>query len=208
MCSCAHDSRRVATQLGSGDSCNFLHRLANLSPAPSICKVNLMKTFAALFLLVFLTSCGGGGATSTLTSTPTSVWAGTYTGQLNFSGCPNETACGGDSITIAISEAPDPAIPSEFLPTLTITGIDNTSKQSFTGTGTALYYGAAPTEPGSMETWASITISLGYSLDILGSGSSTPSSSPVLIRTGVVSLCKVVNGSCTAGSYLGTLTRQ
>ena len=169
------------------------------------------RTSPAIWLftlgIVAITACGGGGGGSTSTPAPTSTWAGTYTGNLNFSGCPSSTSCGGDSIAITIAEAPNPSIPGEFLPALTITGVDNTTKESFTGTGTALYDGAAPTGPGSSDTNATITISLGDSLQLLGSGSST-TSSPVLIQTCLVHSYTVVKGANVQGPYLGTLTRQ
>ncbi len=62
------------------------------------------------------------------TPAPTSTWAGTYTGNLNFSGCPSSTSCGGDSIAITIAEALNSSISGEFLPALTITGVDNTTR--------------------------------------------------------------------------------
>jgi len=163
-----------------------------------------MKRALMLLVLTLCIGCGGGSKSS---STPTSTWAGTYTGDLNFSGCPSETACGGDSITVTVTEAPDPANPGQFLPGLTITGVDNTTGQPFTGSGTALYDGGAPAGPGSFETTATIATSLGDSLFVAGTGSS-PNSSPVLIQTGAVHSYTVVNGVNVQGPYLGTLSRQ
>lgn len=176
----------------------------------SICEVTLMKNCVALcFLLFFLTACGGDGATSTLTAATTSTWEGTYTGDVNFSGCPSTSPCGGDSLTLTITEAPNPAIPGEFLPQLAITGSDNTTGKSFTGTGTALYDGAAPEGPGGTTTWAYITISLGgQNLALLGNGTSS-TSSPIDIQTCLVHSYTLVSGvGNVAGAYLGTLTRQ
>jgi hypothetical protein len=170
-------------------------------------KFSIAYAFSVAISL-FLIACGGnsGGGSTT---TPTSTWAGTYSGNLNFGGCPGETPCGGDSITITITEAPNPSIPGEFLPALTITGVDNTSNHSFTGTGTALYDGAAPEGPGDETTWAYITISLGgQNLALLGSGAST-TTSPIDIQTCLVHSYTVVSGvGNVAGAYLGTLTRQ
>jgi hypothetical protein len=153
-----------------------------------------------------LVGCGGSSSSGTMKPppTPVSTWAGTYTGQLNFSGCPGTTPCGGDTITLNISEA---AIGTGFSPTLTITGTDATTKQNFTGTGTALYTGAAPIG-GSSSTTATATITLGDSLFILGSGSA-PTGSPVLIQTCVINNTSTSNGNTVKGpKYLGTLTRQ
>ncbi len=161
-----------------------------------------------LFGLVFLCAVTGcGGSTSPFTAAATSTWAGTYTGNLEFSGCPGTTACGGDSVTITISESPNPAIPGEFSPTLTITGTDSTKNETITGTGTALYYGAAPTGPGSSDTNANATISPGGSIFLSGSGQST--TGPVLIDTIVVNNASTVTGvGIVKGSlYFGTLTR-
>jgi hypothetical protein len=164
-----------------------------------------MIGFAAL-LFVACSGCGGSnsGGTMSPAPAPVSTWAGTYTGSLNFSGCPSTTPCGGDTITLTISEA---ASGNEFSPTLTISGTDATTKQNFTGSGTALYTGAAPIG-GSETTTATATISPGDSLFIAGSGSA-PTGSPVLIQSCVINNTTVTNGTTVKGpKYLGTLTRQ
>lgn len=163
--------------------------------------VGQMKPALMLLMLVLCIGCGGG---STASSTPTSAWAGTYTGDLNFSGCPSDNPCGGDSISATVAQAYSNP---EFSPTLTITGTDSTTGQAFTGTGTALDISPAPNGPGTMGTNATITTSLGDSLSLIGSGSSQ-SSSPVLIQTCAVHSYTVVNGVNVQGPYLGTLTRQ
>jgi hypothetical protein len=158
-----------------------------------------------LAALVSCAICGGcGGSTAIQTAAPISTWAGTYTGNLDFNGCPSSTSCGGDAVTITISEAPDG---TGFSPTLTVTGMDNTKNEAITGTGTALYDGAAPAGGGSEDTNANATITPGGSIVLLGSGQSA--SGPVLIQTIAVHNTSTVNGAIVSGPlYFGTLTRQ
>lgn len=183
-----------------------------------------MKYLIALLLLTTVVGCGGTSMTAKTPPTqttnppsppppppppePTSTWAGTYTGNLNFKGCPSTIPCGGDAITIKIAEAENPSIPEEFVPDLTITGTDTTTGDTFTGTGTALYDGAAPVGPGTEDTTATATITLGDSLFLLGTGSSI-TSAPVDIQTIAVNNSIAVGGSTVKGPlYFGTLTRQ
>lgn len=168
-----------------------------------------MKCALMVLTSLLFAGCGGGSTpqTSTSPTAATSVWAGKYTGELNFSGCPSTSPCGGDSISVTVSEASDPAIPGQFLPNLAITGVDNTTMQNFTGTGTAVYTGAAPVGPGSFNTNATITTSLGDSLMVIGSGS-VQNSSAIHMTTGAVHSFTVSNGVIVVGPYLGSLSRQ
>lgn len=136
---------------------------------------------------------------------PVSTWAGTYTGSLNLKGCPTPVPCGGDSFTLTIAEAADPANPGEFLPALTISGTDLTA--AFTGSGTALYTGAAAIG-GSSETTATVSLSSGQSLFLFGSGSA-PTGDPVIIQTIAVSNTLAIGSTLVKGpQYFGVLTRQ
>ena len=162
-----------------------------------------MRLMTAVVLACLVSGCGGGG--SSVTSAPVSTWTGTYGGNLDFSGCPGNAPCGGDAVSITISEA---ASGDEFSPTLTISGTDSTTKEAITGTGTALYDGAAPVGPGSEDTNATATISPGGSIFLGGSGSSS-NSAPVLIQTITVNNTNTVAGTLVKGPlYYGTLTRQ
>src|SRR5579884_239622 len=120
-----------------------------------------MQRLLAVVLLLSALGCGstshiappnsGSGSTS---PSAVSVWSGTYTGQLNFNGCVAGTlSCGGDSITLSISQYPSSVIPGEFDPKITITGTDDTEHTSFTGSGTSVYTGAAPSGPGNATSW-------------------------------------------------------
>jgi len=164
----------------------------------------------ALFGGCVISGCGGGGISS---SKPPSVsaWAGTYSGTLNFKGCPSSTSCGGDVITLTISDPADSSHPGEFLATITASGQDSTISKSFSGNGRVLYAGAAPTGPGTMSTNGAMYLSngLSYNFFMSGSGSST-SSSPVLIDKIDAYTLVLTNGTTpTKGSaYFGTLTRK
>jgi hypothetical protein len=141
---------------------------------------------------------------------PVSAWAGTYTGDLNFAGCPSQNPCGGDSLTLTVAQAYDNP---EFSPTLTITGTDSTTGQAFTGTGDTLYISLAPSGPGTAGGDATFTTNLSNnSFSVVASGSSQDSS-PVVMQTLLVYNCTGPVNSQTAtcggnGAYLGTLTRQ
>lgn len=171
-----------------------------------------MKYLCVALLLCCSTAfsgCGGASiAPHTSSITPTSTWAGTYTGSLDFSGCQTSVPCGGDSISLTIAEAANTAVPGEFSSTITVTGADSTSGKTFTGSGTVLYDGAAPVGPGSEDTNATISISLGDSMFLAGSGS-VNTKSPVLIQTIAVNNSNNVNGASVKGPlFMGNLTRQ
>jgi hypothetical protein len=164
-----------------------------------------MKKPVLLFALALICGCGGGTGSSMsgVPSAPVSTWAGNYSGNLKFTGCPGTTPCGGDAATITISEA---ASGTGFSPALIFSGTDSTSKQTITGTGTALYAGAAPVGPGSESTNANANITPGGSIYLLGSGQST--SGPVLVQTIAINNTSTVAGAAVKGPlYFGTLTR-
>lgn len=160
-----------------------------------------MRNLWGVALLCALVGCGGGSRTA---FAPVSTWAGTYTGNLKFSGCPGTIPCGGDALSITISEA---ASGDGFSPALTITGNDSTSKEAISGSGTAIYTGTAPIGPGSSETTANATITPGGAIFLFGNGQSN--TGPVLIQTIAVNNANTVNGSVVKGPlYFGTLTRS
>lgn len=166
-----------------------------------------MRYLPALVLLFLFSGCGGGTGSS-ISGTPpapVSTWAGTYAGTLNFSGCPSTGPCSGDAVSMAITEAANTTIPGEFSPTLTFTGTDTTANKTISGTGTALYYGAAPVGPGSESTNANANITPGGSIFLAGNGQS--STGPVLIQTIAVRNTTTVNGTVVVGPLYGTLTR-
>lgn len=155
----------------------------------------------AACVTVFLTGCGAAAPNQAPVSV--STWAGNYTGTLNFSGCESSaTSCGGDAVSITISEA---ASGDEFSPTLTITGTDSTTEEAITGTGTALYDGAAPVGPGNEDTNANATITPGGAIFLAGTGQSATG----LIQTIAVNNAVTVTGEGVVKGpiYFGALTR-
>jgi hypothetical protein len=117
-------------------------------------------------------------------------------------------------VTITITEATNPALPGEFLPALTITGINNTTGETFTGTGTALYDGAAPVGPGTFQTSATITTNVAVTtgatdyLYFLGTGASA-NTGPEVAQTIGVTVGNLVTGEpIQYTAPIGTLTRQ
>lgn len=177
-----------------------------------------MKTYLSLFLLLLVTGCGANPSakttTGTGTTTPpptttatTSMWAGTYTGSLNFTGCPAIGNCGGDVVTIQVSQAANAAVSGEFLATLTIADTDATQNKTFQWTGTAgTQTEAAPVGPGSNNAGATMTTNTGQTISLAGVGNSS-STDPVVMQSLTVHNAPVVNGVSTQGAYLGTLTR-
>lgn len=160
-------------------------------------------------LCAAVTGCGGrsSGALSIPPPAPVSTWAGTYAGALDFKGCPTASPCGGDTVSLTISEAVNASIPGEFSPTITVSGTDTTTHQAITGTGSVLSYGAAPVGAGSESTTGNATLTPGGIIFMSGSGSSQ--TGPVLIQTISVKSGSVVNGSIVSGAqYFGVLTRQ
>jgi hypothetical protein len=165
-----------------------------------------MKSALMLLMLALCIGCGGGSTSST----PTSQWAGTYTGDLNFSGCPSQNPCGGDSITVTVTQA---YVNPEFSPTLTLTGTDSTT--AFTGTGDTADVSPAASGPGGPGgATATFTTSLSENSFSVGARSgSSQNSSPLLMQTFLVYNCagpvNAETGTCGGnGAYLGTLTRQ
>jgi hypothetical protein len=166
-----------------------------------------MKRLALAAVLLMIGGCGGNAPISESSAASVSTWAGTYSGNLDFSGCPNSNPCGGDVVTLTISEGPNASIPGEFYPTITVSGTDSTTKETITGTGTALYYGSAPVGAGSEDTNANAIITPGGSIFLLGSGQSA--TGPVLIQTIAVHNTSTVAGVVQGGPlYFGTLTRS
>lgn len=135
------------------------------------------------------------------------MWAGTYTGSLNFKGCPSVGNCGGDVVTIQVSQAANAAVSGEFAPALTIADTDATQKQTFQWTGTAgTQTEAAPVGPGSNNAGAIMTTSTGQDLTIAGVGSSS-TTAPVQMQSLTFYNASMLNGVRVTGAYIGTLTR-
>lgn len=165
---------------------------------------------AMVGLLILLCMGCGGSSSSTPPATPTSAWAGTYTGNLNLSGCPSQNPCGGDSLTLVIGQAYNPP---EFSQNLTLSGTDTTAGQPITGTGDTLGISPASQGPGTSGENATLTTSMSVtSFSVVGSGSST-SNALVLIQTLLIYDCAgpvdIATANCGGNrAYLGTLTRQ
>lgn len=166
----------------------------------------MAKTLMSLLVAVcFVVGCGGATVGSSNQQT-VSAWTGTYTGQLDFKGCPSTSPCGGDTITLTLTQ-PSVGL-NEFSSSLTVSGTDNTTNAQFSGTGDALETNPAPAGPGSQQTNASLQISLGDNLSFGGSGSSS-TSAPVVMQTVAVYNAVQSNGTWIRGAlYLGTLSRQ
>jgi len=167
-----------------------------------------MKRLAVFLLCLSAFGCGTKPVTSSTMPT-VSVWAGTYAGQLNFSGClAGTTSCGGDSITLSISEASNATIPGEFDPRITISGTDESTNAAFTGSGNALYFGAAPIGPGNGTTTATATLSNGYSLSLLSYESSATTAPEVTTKITVYKAISVNGSLVSSGVALGVLNRR
>jgi hypothetical protein len=135
------------------------------------------------------------------------MWAGTYTGSLNFAGCPTIGNCGGDQITIQVSQAANPSVAGEVLAMLTIADTDATQNKTFQWTGVAgTQTEPAPVGPGSVDAGATMTTNTGQTLALAGVGNSS-TTAPVQMQSLTVHNSPLVNGVHATGAYLGTLTR-
>jgi hypothetical protein len=160
-----------------------------------------MRKMALLFVLL-VTGCGGS---SSFVPPSVSVWTGTYTGQLDFSGCVNDKPCGGDTITLTIAQPPDATVPGEFSSAITFGGNDSTTSKSLTGTGTT-NYNSGSTNGGMIQ--ANASGSIGIPIYLMGSGSARVGA-PAIIQTIQVWSVLIVNKQAVAGPiFYGTLTRQ
>jgi hypothetical protein len=164
-------------------------------------------------MLLMLALCIGCSGVSKSSSTPTSAWAGTYTGSLNFSGCGSVTppaSCGGDSITLTVAQA---YVGPEFSSSLTTTGTDSTTAQMITGTGNTLDVIPAAPRTG-VGANATFTTSLsGTSFGVVASGPVPTGNNLGVVQTLLVYYCAgavdIATGTCGGNAaYLGTLTRQ
>lgn len=174
-----------------------------------------MKALFPLILLL-LTGCGanpsaktttGGGTTTPPPSStaPVSMWAGTFNGYINPTGCPSVGSCGGDLVFITITQTVNPAATAEFLPAITVSGTDN--GVSFTGTGTAAFTGAAQAGPGTQAQSLYFTTSNGLKLWFSGTGSSTTTDPELINSIAVHNLLVVGTASQSGASDYGTINR-
>lgn len=165
------------------------------------------STTAILISLSFMLCIGCGGA-SNAGSTPTSAWAGTYAGNLNFNGCPSQNPCGGDSITLIIGQ---PYNSPEFSSSMTLSGTDYTSGAAIAGNGYTL-----DVSPAGPATGVSATATFTTSLEINSFFVSATGPVPTGNALGLIQTLSIYNcpgpaqgGTCGGkGTYLGTLTRQ
>lgn len=165
-----------------------------------------MKKVLLLAMLLVIAGCGGQGNGALGGATPVSPWSGTYSGSLNFKGCSGTTPCGGDGVTLTVSQAANPTVAGEFETSLTISGADSTTKDALAGSGITTSPVAADTGPAQDSATATASITPGGSLFFLGSGTST-TSAPAVFQTIQVSEWVTTNGVGAKGAYLGTLTR-
>jgi hypothetical protein len=164
----------------------------------------MQRWFAVVLLFCLpVLGCGSGPVQP---SQGVSEWSGTYSGALNFKGC-STSPCTGDSFILTLTQSASFSTPGEFSPTVNVAGTDETTGKHVTGSGTALYTGAAPIGPGNGQATLTITTNLG-SLFLSGSGSST-TKSPIVFTSIAVNNAVTINGATVKGPlYLGMLTRQ